>query len=147
MVDEPGGDYWKHWQHYIRDVLLARKLISPADLALYKVTDSVDEAVAEMLDFYRVYHSMRYVHGDLVLRLQQPLPEALLERIRTRVRRHRAWRHLRADATRCRRRRTTPHLADLPRLRFRFDRRSLGRLRHADRRDQPRGVRRRFKAA
>src|SRR5439155_11345841 len=25
MIDEPGGDYWKQWDHYIRDFLLARK--------------------------------------------------------------------------------------------------------------------------
>src|SRR3989442_787045 len=52
------------------------------DLALYKVTDSVEEAVAEVTGFYRVYHSMRYVKGDLVLRLQRPLTEPLLQRIR-----------------------------------------------------------------
>ena len=56
---------------YIRKQMLDRKLISPADTSLYKVTDSVDEAVAEVRDFYRVYHSMRYVRGDLVLRIQR----------------------------------------------------------------------------
>src|SRR5438309_1496494 len=30
MVDEPGGDYWKRWEQYVREVLLARHLISPA---------------------------------------------------------------------------------------------------------------------
>ncbi len=83
MVDEPGGDYWALWLRYIHDVLLARQLISPADLALFKVTDSLDEAVHEVLDFYKVYHSMRYVGSDLVLRLQKAPSEALLERIRT----------------------------------------------------------------
>src|SRR6202023_2914335 len=78
MVDEPGGDYWKQWQRLIEEVLLPRGLISPADRALYKVTDRVEEAVAEVVNFYRVYHSMRYVHGHLVLRLQRPLPEPLL---------------------------------------------------------------------
>src|SRR5947209_5598562 len=83
MVDEPGGDYWRHWQRFVEDVLLARRLISPSDLALYKITDSVDEAVAEVLGFYRVYHSMRYVRDELVLRLQRPPSEATLERVRT----------------------------------------------------------------
>jgi uncharacterized protein (TIGR00730 family) len=82
LVDEPGGDYWQRWQTYIKDVLLARRLISESDLALYKLTDSVAEAVAEISGFYRVYHSMRYVKGDLVLRLQRSLPESLLEQIR-----------------------------------------------------------------
>src|SRR5262249_14324094 len=82
MVDAPGGDYWARWQSYIRDVLLARGLIGPDDPSLFQVTDALDDAVAEVLNFYRVYHSMRYVGGDLVLRLRRRLPERLLGRIR-----------------------------------------------------------------
>jgi uncharacterized protein (TIGR00730 family) len=128
MVDEPGGDYWKRWEQYVREVLLARHLISPADLSLFKVTDSVDEAVAEVLNFYRVYHSMRYVGGDLVLRLKHELPGPLLERIR------RDFADILAGGT-FEQTAALPaeandaHVANLPRLRFRFDRRSLGRLR------------------
>ena len=48
MLDEPGGDYWVRWQEYIHDVLLKRQLISPADMELFKVTDSVEEAVNEV---------------------------------------------------------------------------------------------------
>src|SRR5579871_2927142 len=83
MVDAPGGDYWLHWQRFVTDVLLGRGLISPADLALFKVTASVDEAYREVMDFYRVYHSMRYVAGDLVLRLRSAPSDELLGRIRT----------------------------------------------------------------
>ena len=36
-------------------------MISPEDLSLYKLTDSVEAAVDEILQFFRVYHSMRYV--------------------------------------------------------------------------------------
>src|SRR5262249_29787909 len=64
MVDEPGGNYWQQWQRFIEEVLVGRGMISPNDLSLYKVTDNVDEAVDEVLGFYRVYHSMRYVKGD-----------------------------------------------------------------------------------
>ncbi len=128
MVDEPGGDYWKLWDRFIRDVLLARELISPADLALYKVTDSADEAADEVLNFYKVYNSMRYVHGELVLRLHQPVPESLLERIRTEF----------ADilvagtfeqSSALPEEANDEHVLHLPRLRFRFDRKSMGRLR------------------
>src|SRR6185437_3495200 len=82
MVDEPGGDYWARWREYITDELLERELISPADMSLFKVTDSMDEAVAEVFNFYRVYHSMRYVHGDLLLRLQHRLSDTMMERLR-----------------------------------------------------------------
>jgi uncharacterized protein (TIGR00730 family) len=128
MVDEPGGDYWKRWQDFVETVLLRRNLISAQDLALYRVTDSVDEAVEEILTFYRVYHSMRFVKDELVLRLNRPLPEELLERIRgefsdivksgTFVQSG----ALPAEAG-------DAHVADLPRLRFHFDRHNLGRLR------------------
>jgi hypothetical protein len=128
MIDEPGGNYWQKWQTFIKEALVDRHMISPPDLSLYRITDSVDEAIAEIAGFYRVYHSMRYVNGDLVLRLQQALPEAVLERIRadfadileggtfeqTQALPQEAGEH---------------HLAAFPRLRFRFDRRSLGRLR------------------
>jgi uncharacterized protein (TIGR00730 family) len=128
MVDEPGGDYWTRWREYIADELLARELISPADMSLFKVTDSVDEAVAEVLQFYRVYHSMRYVRGDLLLRLQHRLSDEMMQRIRDEF----------ADilvAGTFEQTEALPeeandtHVLHLPRLRFRFDRRSLGRLR------------------
>jgi len=40
-------------------------LIAPEDLALYRVTDRLDEAVNEILTFYRNYHSSRYVGNRL----------------------------------------------------------------------------------
>jgi uncharacterized protein (TIGR00730 family) len=128
MVDEPGGDYWKEWHRYVEKALLGRRLISPEDLHLYKITDSVDEAMAEVVQFYRVYHSMRYVHGHLVLRLHHALSEALLERIRTEfvdILEGGTFEQIAALPEEA----NDVHLAALPRLRFRFDRRSLGRLR------------------
>jgi uncharacterized protein (TIGR00730 family) len=128
MIDAPGGNYWQPLQRYIEDVLLARQLISPADTALYKITDSAEEAMAEITGFYRVYHSMRYVNGDLVLRLQHSLSDALLKQLRKEF----------TDITDSGTFEQGPalpeeandtHVADLPRLRFRFDRKSLGRLR------------------
>jgi uncharacterized protein (TIGR00730 family) len=128
MLDAPGGDYWQQWQRFVENVLLARGLISPDDLALYKITDSVDEAVAEVQTFYRVYHSMRYVRQNLVLRLQHRLADGLLRRIRQEFAdiavsgTFEQAAALPAEAT-------DAHLAELPRLVFRFDRRNLGRLR------------------
>src|SRR5579859_4470345 len=40
MVDEPGGDYWQEWLNYVKNVLLARKLISEEDLSLYRIVSS-----------------------------------------------------------------------------------------------------------
>src|SRR5204863_810182 len=52
LIDRPGGDYWSMWQDYVEKQLLARELISPNDLRLYKITDDVDAAVREVRHFY-----------------------------------------------------------------------------------------------
>ncbi|MDW8222037.1 MAG: LOG family protein [Gemmatales bacterium] len=130
LIDEPGGDYWQAFDRFIKDVLLGREYISPQDLSLYKVTDNVEEAVAEIRQFYRVYHSMRYIRGKryLVLRLRSILPGELLERIRRNfadIVVEGTFELVPADAEES----NDNHLLHLPRLRFRFDRRNLGRLR------------------
>jgi uncharacterized protein (TIGR00730 family) len=128
LVESPGDDYWQRWLGFINDVLVARKLIAPFDLALFKMTSSVDEAVAEILSFYRVYHSMRYVRGDLVLRLQHTLGEGVLRAIRAEFKdilKAGTFEETIALAAEV----GEPHLAHLPRLKFRFDRHKLGRLR------------------
>jgi uncharacterized protein (TIGR00730 family) len=128
LVDEPGGDYWQHMHQFITNVLVARKLIAPSDLALYKLTDSVEAAVAEIQQFYKVYHSMRYVGDQLVLRLHKPPSGELLEKLRrdfadilVKGTIELASAHS-AEAG-------DSHILDLPRLRMHFDRRHLGRLR------------------
>ena len=59
FLDEPGGDFWAGFQRFVRDYLLGRGMINEDDLSLYRLTCRVEEAVAEILGFYRVYHSMR----------------------------------------------------------------------------------------
>jgi len=70
FVDEPGGRYWRDWSRYVDEHLRGAKLISPEDLSLYRVTDDVETAVRETVDFYRNYHSSRFVDDVLVLRVR-----------------------------------------------------------------------------
>lgn len=81
LLDVPGGDFWRSWKDYVEKLLLGRGMISPEDLHFYKVTDQVDEAVAEIVTFYRNYHSMRSVGDLLVMRLQHRVSPALLQRL------------------------------------------------------------------
>jgi uncharacterized protein (TIGR00730 family) len=127
-VDHAGGNYWSDWDQYIRKHMLETRMISPADTSLYKVTQSVEEAVAEITGFYRVYHSLRYVRGDLLLRIQRAPSAMLLERIQSEFKDILAggsFQLTHADPVEA----NEAHIQALPRLRFRFDRRSLGRLR------------------
>jgi uncharacterized protein (TIGR00730 family) len=81
LTEGAGGVYWKHWDTYIRKNLLAREMISPEDPGIYYIADSVEDAVAHVLRFYRVYHSSRYVGEQLVLRLTRRLTDEHLERL------------------------------------------------------------------
>jgi uncharacterized protein (TIGR00730 family) len=128
LVDEPGGRYWTRWQDFVKEDLLGQGYISAQDLHLYKITDSADEAVREVVRFYRVYHSMRYVGKDLVIRLRSAIPRDLLGDIRE------EFNDILSDGTfepcaMLPAEANEPTLKDLPRLKFRFNRHDHGRLR------------------
>lgn len=128
FLDAPGGTYWRSLNSFIHDQLLDGGMISPEDLSLYMVTESVEETVGEVLSFYRRYHSMRYVREQLVLRLNEPLNDLQLSTINHDFSdilvkgEFEQTQALRAE-------RDEPELADKPRLVFHFNRRNLGRLR------------------
>ncbi|PLX81601.1 MAG: Rossman fold protein, TIGR00730 family [Desulfuromonas sp.] len=73
MIDDDNGDYWEKWFGFIRDTLLKRGLISGEDFSLFSITRDPVEAVRFIDEFYRVYHSQRFVGRILVIRLLKPL--------------------------------------------------------------------------
>jgi hypothetical protein len=83
LLDVPGGDYWQHWEAFLREQMIARGLLSPDDLQLFQIMDDVEEAAAEILTFYRVFHSARFVDDHLVFRIRQPLPSLCLVTLQT----------------------------------------------------------------
>lgn len=127
LCDEPGGTYWQHWRTYVKAELLGNRMIDPADMTLFHVTDNANDAVDEILRYYRVYHSSRFVDDLFVMRLNRPLGPVTLEQIRGQF----------ADIVKeggfdqvsgplPGERNVYP---DKPRLVFNFDHRSAGRLR------------------
>jgi uncharacterized protein (TIGR00730 family) len=128
LLDVPGGTYWLTWLQFVGAELRDRGYISPHDLNLVKITDDVDVALEEITTFYRNYHSLRFVDGDLVLRLQElPTEETLVALnedfsdiiVRGKVEPAEPSKAELADND----------VAHLPRLRFRFDRHGFARLR------------------
>lgn len=75
LVEGAEGSYWKSWEKYMQDQLLANGWICAADQNLYYIAPSVEAAVEHVLKFYKRYHSLRYVKDCLVLRLLEPLTE------------------------------------------------------------------------
>lgn len=75
LLDEPGGDYWQRWAHFIDDELLRDRYISASDMSLVHIADDVADAVETLSRFYRTYHSMRWVGSRLIIRLQRELSD------------------------------------------------------------------------
>ncbi len=81
LIDHPGGNYWNAWEDYVQDYLIRRGLVSDDDQSLYTITDDIDVACRAISNFYRVYHSSRYVGDRFVIRLKQDLSDAALEEL------------------------------------------------------------------
>jgi uncharacterized protein (TIGR00730 family) len=79
LIDDDRGDYWEHWFKFAKDTLLRKGLISGEDFSLFTITRDPLEAVRVIDDFYRIYHSMRFVRRTLVIRLNRPLSEEQVE--------------------------------------------------------------------
>jgi uncharacterized protein (TIGR00730 family) len=128
LLDVPGGDYWPSWRSFVVDQVGGRRLISPDDHRLYRITDSVTEAAAELVGFYRNYHSLRWVGETLVIRVQVPPTEAeaaqLAEDFADVVRGP-----IQVLASSLPAERNRDDFPELPRLALRFDRMSYARLR------------------
>ena len=82
LVDEPGGTYWSHWIEFLKDELLARGNISETDFNLFDLVYSAEDAVSKIERFYFRYHSLRYVEGQLVLRLNAALDQQRIETLK-----------------------------------------------------------------
>lgn len=78
LLDEPGGTYWTGLDEFVRRELAPAGLIAGHDLDLYLLTDDVPAACAEIIGFYRNFHSMRYVGDRLVIRLRSEPSDELL---------------------------------------------------------------------
>ena len=77
LMEAEGTGYWDAWLSFVSE-LEQQGMISPDDRSLFTLTNSVDEAANEICGFYSNYHSMRYVRGQLVLRMQRPPTPAML---------------------------------------------------------------------
>jgi uncharacterized protein (TIGR00730 family) len=84
LVDDPVCPYWTEFIKFIEQELLSRNLISSSDLTLFERVESAEDAVATINRFYSRYHSMRYVNGQLVLRLTSPLSTKNIQKLKER---------------------------------------------------------------
>jgi uncharacterized protein (TIGR00730 family) len=127
LLDAADGSYWRAFDRYVRDALLARRLVDPDDVLLYRHARTPAQAVHEIDSFYRVYHSQRIVGERLVLRLSTMPDDRVIEALSSEF----------ADILSAPIRKVGPSrgevedrdVPELPRLSLAFDRQHVGRLR------------------
>src|ERR1700730_4160493 len=128
MLEAPGGNYWQTWMQFMTDHLSKFGFLSPEDLSFFTIMGTVDEAVAEILHFYAVYHSARWVGQELVIRLNRRLPNNVVVDLNKQF----------SDIVRMgeivqgsalRQEKNEPEIWELPRLIVTPHRRNFGRLR------------------
>ncbi|MSZ56828.1 MAG: TIGR00730 family Rossman fold protein, partial [Actinobacteria bacterium] len=76
FLDVPGDPFWAPLMDTMEPLLRRHGLISDNDHTLYRIADSIEEAVNEIVGFYSNYHSVRFVDGIMHLRIKRRLPDA-----------------------------------------------------------------------
>ncbi len=127
LAEPQDSPFWGNWLHHMKTDLLGNGYICEDDLKLFYMSKSVDDAVKYILDFFRAYHSLRYVKDLTVLRFTREIPKTLIDRLNSEFK----------DIIRDGKILSSPPLQeellknefpDLPRLVFNFNKRNFGRL-------------------
>jgi uncharacterized protein (TIGR00730 family) len=128
LIDRLDGSYWETWLKFLTEHLFQLGFVSPEDFYFFKIFHSVKEATAEILQFYRVYHSARWVGEQLVIRLCHRLSsKAIVDLNQKFADLVRAGEIVQGSALR--QEKNEPDIWDLPRLILTPHRRSFGRFR------------------
>ena len=79
LLDAPGGSFWQGALDFIHNQLEANRYILPSDMKLIRLVYSAEEAVEEINQFYRNFHSSRWLKHQFVIRMNHKLSEQALE--------------------------------------------------------------------
>jgi uncharacterized protein (TIGR00730 family) len=74
LIDDESG-YWDMLFDFIKNAMLVRGLISAEDFAIFTITRSEEEAIRVIEEFYRNFHSLRFIDGKLIIRLNKELSQ------------------------------------------------------------------------
>jgi uncharacterized protein (TIGR00730 family) len=127
LLEDKNGDYWKNWLDFVDSVLIKKGFVSPEDRNLLQVAHSPEEAAKYVTDFFRVYHSLRYVKGLTVLRFTREIPEKLITQLNSDFKDILTTGEIQASPPLNDELKNREHL-ELPRLVFDFNHRNFGRL-------------------
>ena len=127
LMEPEGSLYWAAWKRYVTDHLLKNGFIEIEDLKLFHIVKTVDEGIKYIEDFYRVYHSIRYVSGITVIRLNKEISERTLKFINQKFKDILTSGEIKFSPPMDKEIQEEEHLS-LPRLAMNFNMRDYGRL-------------------
>jgi uncharacterized protein (TIGR00730 family) len=81
LMEREGSGYWEEWHDYLTDHLLARGLIHKNDMRLFRICHTVEEGIAEITGFFRVFHSAYRTHSGVTVWTWRPLEEPEIDRL------------------------------------------------------------------
>jgi uncharacterized protein (TIGR00730 family) len=128
LLDRPGGSYWETWMKFLNEHLFKFGYIGEEDFQLFKIVPDAAEAVAEILRFYSVYQSSRWVGQELVLRLARKLSAGAVAALNEKFADLLQTGQI-VQGTALRPEKNEPEIWELPRLILTPHRRSFGRFR------------------
>ncbi len=128
-LDVPGSTFWPACRDFLEDQMVRGGKISPEDLALFEIIDSVDIACDRLSHFYRNYHSSRFVGPRLVIRVQRFPSKELIGELGNGYSDILAEGTFQVSEALPEERRNEPELNDLARIVCMFNRHAYGRLR------------------
>ena len=76
LLDRSRGKYWETWRQFLTKRLLKFGFISEEDFAFFKIKHNAQHAAAEITQFYKVFHSARWMGERFVISLSHSLPNA-----------------------------------------------------------------------
>jgi uncharacterized protein (TIGR00730 family) len=79
LMEPQGSTYWTSWMNFVKSQLVKNGFIKKEDLSLFAIVKTTAQAVKYIENFYRVYHSIRYVSGLAVLRLNRQISQKTLK--------------------------------------------------------------------
>ncbi len=129
-LDHPKSQYWSGFKVFCKQQLAKQKLIDPRDIDLMYFTHDPLKAAEYISDFYKVYHSMRFVNDSLVMRIQKKIGRAELAILNKEFKDIVKKGTIRQALEPFEEERETGHSHDHPRLYFHFTRNHFFRLHH-----------------
>jgi uncharacterized protein (TIGR00730 family) len=81
LMEPEGSSYWDDWRRFINNQLIKNGYVNKDDLKLFRTAHTVDEAITYIENFYKVYHSLRYVQGVTVIRLNTAISQETLAQL------------------------------------------------------------------